>query len=214
MHHPLKVKICGLTREADVDLALELGANFCGFIVYPNSPRGLSLERAHALSRRVPEGKRVLVDVAPSIEDMARYRDAGFDYYQIHADVATGLEALPAWSDLVGREHLWMAPRIKPGADFPPIVFKHADTVLLDTYHQGQIGGTGQVGDWTGFARLKQKHKQAKWILAGGLNSENLMDAIAATGTEYVDISSGVEAEPGIKKPEKLRELFRLLEPS
>jgi len=213
MYRPVTVKICGLTREADIELALELGADFCGFIVYPKSQRGLSLERAVALSSRLPVGKRVLVDVETGTDDLERYRDAGFDFFQIHAGVDLGLASLAAWSGLVGRERLWVAPRLKPQDVFPAAVLEFADTVLLDTYHQNQVGGTGEVGDWAGFARLKQKHARTNWVLAGGLKAENVLEAIAKTGTDRVDISSGVESEPGKKNPEKLRELFGVLKP-
>jgi phosphoribosylanthranilate isomerase len=214
MYRPVAVKVCGLTREADIDLALELGADFCGFIVYPKSLRGLSLERAVELSSRVPEGKRVLVDVETGTDDLERYRDGGFDFFQIHAGLEVGLASLAAWSGLVGRERLWIAPRLKPEDAFPEAVLEFADTVLLDTYHKDQVGGTGEVGDWAGFAKLKQSHAQTNWVLAGGLNAKNVPHAIAATGTERVDISSRVESEPGIKNPEKLRELFGVLKPS
>lgn len=214
MKPKVAVKICGLTREADIDLALELGADFCGFIVYPKSPRGLSLERAVELSSRVPEGKRVLVDVETGPDELERRRDAGFDYFQIHADLSGGLAPLAAWSGRVGRERLWLAPRLQPAEVFPETVLEFADTVLLDTYHKNQVGGTGATGDWTTFATLKQQHPQTNWILAGGLNAANVLDAIAATNSERVDISSGVESEPGMKNPEKLRQLFRVLKPS
>lgn len=214
MYRPVSVKICGLTREADVDLALELGADFCGFIVYPKSPRGLSLERAAELAARVPEGKRVLVDVESGADELERHRDAGFDYFQIHAGLNVGLASLAAWSGLAGRERLWIAPRLQPEKPFPEMVLEFADTVLADTYHKEQIGGTGETGDWAGFAELKQSHPRTNWILAGGLNPQNVLDAIAATGAERVDINSGVESEPGIKNPEKLRELFGVLRPS
>lgn len=213
MYRPVAVKICGLTRESDIDLALELGADFCGFIVYPKSPRGLIIERAAELAARVPEGRRVLVDVETGADDLERYRNAGFDYFQIHAGLNVGLASLAAWSGLVGRERLWIAPRLKPGEPFPEMVLEFAETVLVDTYHEKQVGGTGEIGDWSGFADLKQNHPQANWVLAGGLNPTNVLDAIAATGTERVDVSSGVEAEPGIKSPEKLRELFGALKP-
>lgn len=213
MYRPVEVKICGLTREVDVDLALELGADFCGFIVYPKSPRGLTLERAVELSSRVPEGQRVLVDVETGTEELEHYRDTGFDYFQIHAGLNVGLASLAAWSGLVGRERLWIAPRLAPKEPFPEAVLEFADTVLLDTYHKDQVGGTGETGDWAGFAELKQKHPMTNWVLAGGLNSENVLGAIAATGAERVDLNSGVESEPGIKNPEKLRELFRVLKP-
>lgn len=211
MNRALSVKICGLTREADVDLALELGADFCGFIVYPQSLRGISFERAAELCGRVPEGKRVLVDVESSTDELERRREAGFDFFQIHSGLDTRLASLAAWSGLVGRERLWVAPRLKPGDLFPEMVFEFADTVLLDTYHKDQVGGTGATGDWAGFADLKQRHTATNWILAGGLSSANVLDAIAATGAEHVDLSSGVESEPGKKDPEKLRELFGVL---
>ncbi len=212
MREKIAVKICGLTREADVDLALELGADFCGFIVYPKSPRALSLARATELARRVPPGQRVLVDVETDGGELQRRRDAGFDIFQIHASLEQGLDPLKNWSGLIGPARLWIAPRLQPGVAFPPAVLDFADTVLLDTYHSGQIGGTGQVGDWAGFATLKQQHPQTHWILAGGLNAANVLDAITATGTQRVDISSGVESEPGVKSPEKLRELFGILQ--
>lgn len=211
MYRPVAVKICGLTREADVDLALELGADFCGFIVYPKSARGISFERAVELSRRVPEGRRVLVDVETGTDELEQRREAGFDFFQIHAGLDVGLASLAGWSGLVGRERLWMAPRLKPGDAFPEMLFEFTDTVLVDTYHQDQVGGTGETGDWAGFADLKQRYPATNWILAGGLNPENLLAAIAATGTAHVDLSSGVESEPGKKDPEKLRELFGAL---
>ena len=196
-----------------MDLALELGADFCGFIVYPKSARGLTLERAAELARRVPEGKRVLVDVESGTDELERRRDAGFDYFQIHAGLDVGLASLAGWSGLVSSERLWIAPRLKPGDTFPQAVLNFADTVLLDTYHPNQVGGTGETGDWGAFAELKLMHARTNWILAGGLTPSNVMDAIAATGPERIDISSGVESEPGIKNPEKLRELFGVLRP-
>ncbi len=214
MYRPVTVKICGLTRESDVDLALELGADFFGFIVYPKSPRGLSLERAVTLSQRVPAGKRVLVDVETGTDELERRRDAGFDFFQIHAGLDVGLASLAAWSGLVGPERLWIAPRLRPGDAFPESVLSFADTVLLDTYHKDQHGGTGATGDWETFSTLKQCHPSTNWVLAGGLNAANVLNAIAATGTERVDLSSGVESEPGMKNPEKLRELFGVLKPS
>lgn len=214
MYRPVSIKICGLTCEEDVDLALDLGADFCGFIVYPKSPRGLSLERAVELASRVPKGKRVLVDVETGTDDLERRRDAGFDFFQIHAGLDVGLASMAGWSGLVGRERLWMAPRLKPEDPFPEMVLEFADTVLLDTYHKDQVGGTGETGDWTGFAELKQTYPQTNWVLAGGLNPKNVLAAIAASGADCVDVNSGVELEPGIKNPEKLNELFGVLKPS
>ena len=72
-----KIKVCGLTIEEDVDLTLSLGADYFGFILYPQSPRGVSLDRAVELAAAVPVGQRVAVDVATSLEDLKSYCDAG-----------------------------------------------------------------------------------------------------------------------------------------
>ncbi|WPJ96441.1 phosphoribosylanthranilate isomerase [Coraliomargarita algicola] len=211
MSRTLKIKICGLTREEDVDQALSLGADFCGFILYPKSPRALSLERATELVSRVPAGKRVMVDVATDCQALERYRDAGFDYFQIHCSPETDAATLEAWSQLVGRDRLWLAPRLAPNDVFPIAMMEYADTLLIDTFSKDQVGGTGKVGDWARFNRLKSAHPQIHWVLAGGLSPDNVRLAVTSTTAQHLDINSGVETQPGIKDPAKLREVFRLL---
>ena len=194
-----------------MDLALELGADYLGFIVYPQSPRGIALERAVELAARVPVGKRVLVDVDSSVADLRRYEAAGFDYFQLHGRHAWTPDVLAGWQTVCGPERLWLAPRLAPDEPFPKMVLEYADTVLVDTYTKGQVGGTGQTGDWGRYAELTVDYPQKHFILAGGLRPENVLAAIQASGTAHVDVNSGVEFEPGKKDPEKLRELFRVL---
>jgi len=214
MSRPVQIKVCGLAREADIDLALELGADYCGFIVYPKSPRGVSLERAAQLAARVPEGKRVLVDVETGSEELERRRGLGFDYFQIHTGLRGGLAtpaALAAWSGLVGKERLWLAPRVAPGQGFPEATLEFADTILVDTFKKGRYGGTGQTGDWARFAQLQETYPDSHWILAGGLSPANVSEALVETGARHLDLNSGVESSPGVKDEAKLRELFRVL---
>lgn len=213
MIRPVQIKVCGLTRESDIEQALQLGADYCGIIVYPKSPRAVSMERAADLIQQVPVGKRVMVDVETSTEALAQARDLGFDYYQIHASLDVGLATLAAWSGIVGRERLWIAPRIPPGAAFPTAVLEFADTVLVDTYSKTQAGGTGQTGDWSKFAALSTTYPNTNWILAGGLGPDNVVEALAATGAHHFDINSGVESTPGLKDLEKLKAAFRALRP-
>ena len=213
MFRALEIKICGLTREQDIDLAQSLGADHFGFIVYPKSPRGVSFERAIELSARVPEKKRVIVDVETDPQRLERYRDAGFGAFQIHSRLEVGLATLAAWSGLVGRERLWFAPRMAPEDAFPELATEFSDTILLDTYSKTQVGGTGETGDWSRFAELSESYRQTKFILAGGLSPENVQAALGGSGATRLDVNSGVESEPGIKNPEKLRELFRVLRP-
>jgi phosphoribosylanthranilate isomerase len=211
MIQSIEIKVCGMTREQDVDLALSLGVDFLGFIVYPQSPRGLTLAQAMRLAARVPEGRRVVVDVAPSVDDLKRYRDAGFDRFQMHVGPEVRKATVAAWSAAVGRERLWLAPRVSPEDVFPKWMLQYADTLLLDTYSKKQVGGTGQTGDFPRFASLQQQYADTQWVLAGGLTPANVIDAIQRSGARRVDVNSGVETAPGIKNAEKLRELFRVL---
>lgn len=211
MSRLVQIKVCGLTREADVDLALSLGADFCGFIVYPKSPRGLSYERAAELAARVPEGKRVVVDVETGQGELRQLSDAGFDYFQIHARGELEFSKLAAQSALVGKERLWSVPRVAPGGVFPKSALEYADTILVDTFAKNQIGGTGKVGDWARFSKLQKAFPHTRWVLAGGLSSENVQEALASTGANHLDISSGIESAPGIKDHEKLRKVFQTL---
>lgn len=211
MKQDVDIKICGMTREDDVELALSLGANFLGFIVYPLSPRGITLERAVELAASVPNGRAVIVDVETSADDLLRYRDAGFDCFQIHASLPIAQKRLARWCEIVRRDRLWLAPRVAPTDVFPESVLEYTDTVVLDTFSKDQVGGTGHTGDFERFASLKQQFEETQWMLAGGLSPSNVLDALVRSTTSRIDVNSGVEIAPGIKDSEKLRELFRLV---
>jgi phosphoribosylanthranilate isomerase len=213
MNFPVEIKVCGMTIVEDVDTALSTGADFLGFIVYPKSSRGVTLEHATELAARVPQGRRVIVDVETSEADLLRYRDAGFDFFQIHVALPIDYTRLAALSEIVGRERLWLAPRLAPGKAFPETILQFADTILLDTYSKNQVGGTGHTGDWAQFSALKRKYSSTNWILAGGLAPGNVVAALASSGACSIDVNSGVEYQPGKKDPQKLRALFRALRP-
>jgi phosphoribosylanthranilate isomerase len=206
-----KIKVCGLTREEDVNLTLSLGADYFGFIIYRQSPRGVSLDRAVELAASVPVGQRVAVDVATSLEDLKSYRDAGFDYFQIHFGADFEHSKLSEYSKIVGKEKLWLAPRLAPEDTFPEDILGYADTILIDTFVHDQFGGTGKIGDWARFNTLKESYPQTKWILAGGLSPSNVLEALAFTAADHLDINSGVEIAPGIKDGTKLSEAFKML---
>lgn len=205
-----RIKVCGLKRKRDIARVLDLGADFCGVIVYEKSPRGVSAEKASQLALEIPQGKRVLVDVAPSPERLEAHKALGFDVYQIHFDPQEVAPATVAqWSRIAGRQSLWLAPRIAQGASFPECLLDMADSFLIDAFHAGLYGGSGQVGDWGFFARQHEAFPEKRWILAGGLNPQNIAAALAATGTEFVDVNSGVEVEPGVKDHAKLEAFFK-----
>lgn len=200
----IRFKVCGLTSLVDAEFADRCGADYLGFILYPKSPRHISLTQYRAMAPKLPERRKVAVSVEPTVEELAAMRDAGFDFFQIHFRSETAEATLTAWSRLVGEKHLWLAPKLPPEAEVSPATRAVAKYVMLDTFHEG-FGGSGKIGDWAKFARHQAAYPGNTWILAGGLNPENIGDAVKQSGARFVDVNSGVEAAPGVKDPEKLK---------
>ncbi len=205
-----QVKICGVTRAGDVELALSEGARYIGINAYPKSPRCVPDERLHELLEIVPSGKAVVVDVAPDEERVRQFKDLGFDRFQFHFDLTIPMSVLSAWCNLLGPEALWLAPRIPDSIPvFPQILMEFTETILLDTYSKHAYGGTGISGqNWQRFLDCTMLYQHKRWILAGGLNPENVQEALQFTRAETIDVASGIEREPGMKDPGKLELLF------
>lgn len=201
----IRFKVCGLASLVDAEFADRCGADYLGFIFYPPSPRSISLAQYRAMAPRLPDRRKVAVTVEPSLEELATLREAGFDYFQIHFSPGTADDRLTGWSRLVGGKHLWLAPKLPPGEDVSAVTLACAKFVLLDTFHRDGFGGSGQIGDWPKFARHQSAHPENFWILAGGLNAENVGEALRQTGARFVDVNSGVESAPGVKDHAKLR---------
>lgn len=202
------VKICGITRPKDASLAIELGADYLGMIVYPGSPRSVSEAQITELLPIIPEGKRVWVDVNPCAEKIKQIQEGAGGLFQIHFDSDLPIEAVRKWADVTEQKKLWLAPRIKPDHPFPQTLLSEVDNFLIDTFSKEAHGGIGLTGDWERFRNLQEHYPQKTWILAGGLNPENLKRALKYTGARFVDINSGVESEPGVKDAGKLHTLF------
>ncbi len=206
-----EVKVCGIGRAEDAVLAARLGANYLGFIFYAPSPRCVALPAFRDMAGQLPDVFRVAVDVAPDLEKLEEMRGLGFDFFQIHFPLDQDGDDLAAWSELVGRDRLWLAPKVAPEDPFPPSLFAHADTFLMDTYRKEGFGGSGRTGDWGRFRELQSNYPQKKWILAGGLDAGNIGDALNLAQPDRVDVNSGVEASPGRKSPQKLEAFFEKL---
>lgn len=99
-----------------------------------------------------------------------------------------------------------------PESDLNEALLPLANTFLLDTFRKDSFGGTGRTGDWEKFAEIQQKYPDKTWVLAGGLNPENISEALNQTKTRFVDVNSGVETSPGIKDEFKLRAFFEHLD--
>lgn len=201
----IRFKVCGLTSLIDAELADRCGADYLGFILYPKSPRYISLAQYRAMAPRLPARRKVAVSVEPTVEELIAMQEAGFDYFQIHHRTETPAERLHAWSHTVGHKRLWLAPKLPPEADVAPVALEAAKFIMIDAFHRDAFGGTGQVGDWAKFARHRTAHPKNFWILAGGLNPDNIGAALKETGTRFVDVNSGVESAPGVKDLAKLK---------
>jgi len=192
-----RIKICGLTREADVDDAVEAGADAVGFVLYPRSPRHVPLERAVTLAKRLPPFVTpVLLFVnAEAALIVAAVQAIPNLLLQFHGDET------PADCRLPGRPFL-RAARMKPGFDLLDFAaqYPHAQGLLLDASVEG-YGGGGKVFDWS----LIPPNVPRPVVLSGGLHAGNVIDGIFQVRPSAVDVSSGVESAKGIKDAVAIR---------
>jgi phosphoribosylanthranilate isomerase len=207
----VRVKICGITRKEDLDAAAAAGADAVGFVVdVASSPRNISLTDAENLIRQVPPFvKSVLVMVPTSLEDLVKACKAlNPDAVQIHGenlqDVGAIREKLPN-ALLIGAVKANPTGVVEDAAK----AAKMFDAVILDSFVQGKYGGTGVVHDWNVSQRIRQVIHPKPLILAGGLNPENVAEAVRTVEPYAVDVSSGVEQQPGIKDHQKMVEFVK-----
>lgn len=211
MINGVQLKICGLTSAADAHAAAGIGADHLGFVLHPESPRHITLERFRELQPELPALPKVGVIVYSDMDALQRVHDAGFDFVQLHFPNDTAFFEAALWTDIVPPAKLWLAPRVPPGRELDACFVPLADTFLLDAYDPKQHGGTGKTGDWSAFAWLQGKFKKVRWVLAGGLNPENVREALAKSHAKSIDVNSGVEASPGVKDHAKLAALAAAL---
>jgi phosphoribosylanthranilate isomerase len=189
--HRTRIKICGLTREADVDAAVVAGADAIGFVLYPKSPRAVLAQRAGALARRLPPFVTpVLLFVNAAAQEIeAAVQAVPHGLLQFHGDET------PAHCRAPGRPYL-RAVRMAPGVDLLDCAasFSDAQALLLDAHVEG-YGGGGKVFDWS----LVLPGVACRLVLSGGLNPANVTDGMLRVRPWAVDVSSGVEAAKGVK---------------
>ncbi len=201
----IRFKVCGLTSLVDAHLADRVGADYLAFNFYPKSPRYVAPATFADLLPNLPDRPKVAVFVEPTVADLHQALALGFDRVQIHYGSTTPTETVRAWSQAVGPKRLWLAPKLPPERDPVAEQLPLADTWLIDTFVADGFGGSGKLGDWPKFKRLRDAHPEKTWVLAGGLNPTNIGAALAASDTRFVDVNSGVETSPGIKDEAKLK---------
>ena len=191
-----RIKICGLTREEDVDAAVAAGADAIGFVFHPPSPRFVTPQRAAELARRVPPFVAVVglfVNATPETV-LAACHALPIGILQFHGDEEA------AYCRQFARPYL-RAARVRPGLDLLEFAgaFPDARGLLLDAFVAG-YGGGGEVFDWT----LIPPDLPGFLVLSGGLTASNVGSAIARVRPVAVDVSSGVETGKGIKDHSKI----------
>jgi phosphoribosylanthranilate isomerase len=216
-----QIKICGLTNLTDARVAWQAGANLLGFIFYPKSPRYVTPEavkqilntlRTEQVDHVRPLPRCVGVFVNEETSRIVETLDfAGLDCAQLHGneppEVLLALRGRaykairPASADEAWREAERYAPfglqerGVQAGESSGP-------AILIDAYHPNLYGGTGHVADWSLAAQLARRYPGL--LLAGSLTAENVAQAIQTVQPWGVDVSSGVEAEPGRKEHKKV----------
>jgi phosphoribosylanthranilate isomerase len=197
MQQRTRIKICGLTREADVQAAVEAGADAIGLVLYPRSPRHVSVERAAELARVLPPFVApVCLFVDPGVDELARAIErVPQALLQFHGDETR------EQCEAAGRPYL-RAARMRAG--FALLDFAHAFAsaagLLLDADVQG-YGGSGKVFDWS----LIPPSVPLPVVLSGGLNPANVIDGVMRVRPWAVDVSSGVEVGKGVKDAALMR---------
>ncbi|MDA8387365.1 MAG: phosphoribosylanthranilate isomerase [Nitrospiraceae bacterium] len=192
----VKVKICGITNHDDALAAAEFGADALGFVFYKKSPRHITPEKAAQIIYRLPPFVAAVgVFVDEKKEEIEKIMGRiGLDAAQFHGNEPPEACEIP--------RRTIKAIRVKELTDLDPMRHYRVSAFLLDAYAPGALGGTGQVFNWS---IAIDARAYGKIILAGGLTPDNVAVAVRMVKPYGVDVSSGVELEPGIKDHEKLR---------
>jgi phosphoribosylanthranilate isomerase len=201
MAMPTRIKICGITRVEDALAACAAGADALGFVFHAPSPRNVAPDTAREIIARLPPFVTTVglfVDREPAEVERVT-AEVPLDLLQFHGDEAPELCTR-------FRRPYFKAVRMRAGVDLLEYArrFGDARALLLDAYVSGTHGGTGTRFDW----RLVPPSLPLPIVLSGGLTAENVGEAVRALRPWAVDVSSGVEAAPGIKDPQRVRDFI------
>ena len=213
MNFQTRIKICGITSVGDAELAIASGADAIGMIFYPRSARYVDLKRAKAIAdsagpfvtvvalfvnARVEEIKHILSEVA--IDCLQFHGDEASEFcQQFSRPYMKTIKVPQAENNDENRISAIQQHVIHESHSHP-----QAQAILLDTLHPKQVGGTGERFDW----RCIPNTNNFRWVLAGGLNPDNVVEAVQQINPYAVDVCSGVESKPGIKDPNKVRQFI------
>jgi|CXWL01.1.fsa_nt_gi phosphoribosylanthranilate isomerase len=207
------VKICGLNNESAVRAVIKANADYAGFVHYPKSPRHVSIEQAAKLKSLLPPSiKSVMVLVNPSDGLLTEiFNIMRPDFFQLHGDESPERlgkirQKFPQIK-LIRAISVRNSDDIKKAQDF----YKVCDFLLFDAKPSGDNmihGGNGISFDWS---LLAENTPTKNWFLAGGLNAQNIKEALMITGAKFIDVSSGVESSAGVKDAGMIEEFIKVV---
>jgi len=199
-----QVKICGITNTEDALVAAQCGAAALGFIFYPPSPRYIKPVDAKIIISALPDKiVKVGVFVNEQPENIKKLMETcALDMIQLHGDES------PEYCRQFPASMMIKAFDLINNDDMNRALTYPVAALLVDSRHAGLYGGTGKVSNWELASRLKNKKSL---ILSGGLNAENVADALKTVAPTALDINSGVEASPGKKDHKKLARIFDII---
>jgi len=202
----IRIKMCGVTRLADAQAAVDAGIDALGFIFHPKSQRNIVPEEARQIIDQLPP---FIDTVGVFVNKKRREVEEIIDYCRLAYAQLHGQES-PKYCERLVRFaapcQVLKAFRVSPGLraeDISPYD-EHVRGYLLDTFHKDMAGGTGKTFDWN---QVKKLRLRRPLLLAGGLNPDNILDALARVRPYGVDVNSGVEISPGIKDHDRIRTL-------
>lgn len=201
------VKICGITRKEDLRCAVESGASAIGFIAYRKSPRYISPQKVEDLLGVCPADiKKVVVTVNASLDEINEYIAAGIDTVQLH-----GSESV-SFAESINNAEIWRAVRLHSQEQITEFRNFPCSTFVIDSFVKDSKipGGTGHKANWELAAEFNEA-VSVPVLLAGGITEENAVKGLDEVGCFGLDLSSGVELEPGIKCCDKIRSFFNAL---
>lgn len=191
----MKIKICGITSEKEADYLNDNKVDFAGFVFYEKSKRNITIDKARLIMNRLDSNiKKVAVMVSPTLDEVLKKEKAGFDIIQIHGELKESI------LDEADKE-VWCAINLSDEEyddkmrwimGLKPNQYRKITGIVIDSKNFG----SGETFDWQrNKDKLKEKvFKDKTFILAGGLNSDNVSEAISILNPDIVDVSSGVEA--------------------
>lgn len=202
------VKLCGFSEINSLKSAINANCNFIGFIFYEKSLRNITISDAIEISKNIPQNISKVAVVVDADDEFLAEIATKFqpNYIQFHGNES--LKKLSKFKKEFPHIKIIKAFRIKDKSDLKKTSdFEEiADLFLFDSKVENEFGGSGKSFDWN---ILKDFKTNKKWFLSGGLNIDNITEAIERTGAEMVDISSAIEEIKGIKSPKLIKELMR-----